>query len=366
MPTTTGMKGGGYYDSHSHEQREALEAFLPWLELAVAEIAPSMPADVPVHMLDIGSSEGGNALHAMQRLIRAVRGHSDAPVWAWFNDLPSNDFNRLFANLFAGGHPALGTQAVYSGAIGGSAFDRLVPAGCLQVATTFNTLGFLDTRPDAALPDFILPMGPGPLAPRAGVSVSDDEREPFRVQAAADLRRFYAARAVEMVPGGKMLVQVFGADARHSTHHGIYDVLSDALLDRVEAGQLSRQTYRDLVFPIYFRRLDELLEPLQGDTALAQAWCVEQAASKEVRVPFNEALARDGDIASWAGRYTGFLRAFTEAILAASLPDDANRAATLEAVYARITQRLVAEPARYAFHYISIGALLTRSPTPYP
>lgn len=35
MPTTTGMKGGGFYDAHSKEQRAALDVFLPWLEQAV-------------------------------------------------------------------------------------------------------------------------------------------------------------------------------------------------------------------------------------------------------------------------------------------------------------------------------------------
>jgi len=43
MPTTTGMKGGGYYDAHSKEQRSALEAFLPWIEDSISEL--SEPSD---------------------------------------------------------------------------------------------------------------------------------------------------------------------------------------------------------------------------------------------------------------------------------------------------------------------------------
>ena len=36
MPTTSGMKGGGYYNAHSNEQRAALDALLPWIVDAVA------------------------------------------------------------------------------------------------------------------------------------------------------------------------------------------------------------------------------------------------------------------------------------------------------------------------------------------
>lgn len=38
MPTTTGMKGGGYYNANSKEQRSALNSFLPWLEEAIADL----------------------------------------------------------------------------------------------------------------------------------------------------------------------------------------------------------------------------------------------------------------------------------------------------------------------------------------
>ncbi|MCP4578752.1 MAG: cyclopropane-fatty-acyl-phospholipid synthase, partial [Deltaproteobacteria bacterium] len=32
------MKGGGYYDAHSKEQRAAMAPFLPWLEEAVSHL----------------------------------------------------------------------------------------------------------------------------------------------------------------------------------------------------------------------------------------------------------------------------------------------------------------------------------------
>ncbi len=260
MPTTTGMKGGGYYNAHSDEQRAALDAFLPWLEEAIAELPLPSGNSQPIGLVDLGSLEGGNAIHAMTRIVKALRRRTNAPLWVFFNDLPSNDFNQLFANLFPNGGLEIPGAGIFPAAIGGTAFDRVVPPRSLHVATTSNTIGFLETIPNARLPNYILPMNP--CASREGVSVSEAEREPFRFQAALDLRRFYGARAEELVSGGKLLIEVFGRDQVHSTSDGIYDVLSDALLDTIENGMLPKRIYEELIFPVYFRCLEEMLAPI--------------------------------------------------------------------------------------------------------
>jgi len=360
MPTTTGMKGGGYYDAHSKEQRAALDEFLPWMEEAIANVSiPSAP-QAAFGVLDIGSSEGGNAIYAVNRLIGTLRGVSDLPIWVFFDDLPTNDFNHLFSNLFPGQSCALDGADIFPCVIGASAFSQMVPPRTLHVVTTFNAIGFLETKPNVGLPNYILPMGPGSLTPRQGVSVTESERAPFARQAAKDLLAFYSSRSEELVRGGKLLVQVFGRDQRVSTSYGIYDVLSDAVLDLVEEGVLLREFYETLIFPIYFRTVEELLAPITTDEALSRAFRVEKAESREVPVPFNVALAETGDVDEWAGRYTGFLRAFTEAIVASTLPDDLSGSNILDMLYRRVEQRLIADTARYEFHYISVAALLTR------
>jgi len=354
------MKGGGYYDANSNEQRAALDVFLPWLEQAVAEMPEPPEPRTAWSLMDIGSSEGGNAIYAMNRIVAALRKKSQLPVRVFFDDLPTNDFNQLFTNLFSREGAAFTQADVFPAAVAGSAFTRLMPPRSLNVATTFNAIGFLERKPAAPLPNYILPMGPGPKAPHDGVSVTDAEREPFRRQAAEDLNRFYLARAEELVTGGKLLVQVFGRNETHSTSHGIYDVLSDTILDQVEAGRLPKDVYQRLIFPIYFRTLDEIGLPLKSDERLQRVFRIEHLESREVPVPFNAALAETGDWAAWARSYTGFLRAFTEAILAAAIADGTTRAETVERIYQRIEERLSAEPQRYEFHFISVATLLTR------
>ncbi len=360
MPTTTGMKGDGFYNAHSAPQRVALESALTKLEAAITEL-PNAWLDEPYFgILDIGSSEGANAIYAMNQLIQVLRRRLKTPIWAWFNDLPTNDFNQLFKNLFPTEGQALLGADVFPGVIGGSGFGRLVPPQTIHMATTFNAIAFLEQKPDAPLPNYVLPMGPGSAAPRSGVAVTNEEREPFRKQAQKDLYQFYAARAEEVVSGGQLLVQVFGRNKQYSTSFGIYDVLNDAVLDFVEDGQLPRQVFENLIFPIYFRTIEELVAPIENESQLGQVFRIEQTISEEIPVPFNQALEENGDVASWSKSYTGFLRAFTEAILDSALPENLDKPVMLNHIYERIEQRLTINPERYEFHYISIGALLTR------
>src|SRR5262249_37405909 len=149
------------------------------------------------------------------------------PIQVVHSDLPTNNFNQLFANLADDASGARREQ-VYAAAVGGSMFARLLPPRTVTIATTFNAIGFLDHRPQTEIPDYILPMGPS--RPRPGVAVSPEERDAFARQAAEDLVSFYRARADETVPGGKLLVASFGVNENHRACDGIYDVLNDSLV----------------------------------------------------------------------------------------------------------------------------------------
>jgi hypothetical protein len=355
------MKGDGYYDENSKGQRAAMDAFLPWLESAIMDMMILSGLAAEFGIMDVGSSEGANAIYAMQRLIDAVRSQSaHVPIRVAFDDLPTNDFNRLFMNLFPDGMPALTGGNVYPCAVAGSAFGRLVPSQSLNIATTFNAIGFLEKKPESPLPRFILPVDPSPFAPREGVSATKEEREPFRLQAASDLHIFYQARAEELVPGGILLVQVFGRKEEVSTSHGVYDVLSDGVLDAVEQGVIPALVYENLIFPIYFRSVEELIAPITEGGELSKMFRIEKADAVEVPVPFNVAMAESGDVAAWAESYVGFLRAFSEPILLAALDGESDGQEISDKIYNRVRERLVAEPLRYQFRYVSVGALLTR------
>ena len=72
MPATTGMKGAGYYDQHSGAQISAIQALQDWVEDAVANLPLPAPAQ-PVTVLDLGSSEGRNAIRLMGAIVEGLR-----------------------------------------------------------------------------------------------------------------------------------------------------------------------------------------------------------------------------------------------------------------------------------------------------
>jgi hypothetical protein len=59
------MKGAGYYDQHSGSQLSAIQTLQDWFDDGVAKM--TLPAHGrPVTIVDLGSSEGRNAVRLIQ------------------------------------------------------------------------------------------------------------------------------------------------------------------------------------------------------------------------------------------------------------------------------------------------------------
>lgn len=358
MPATTGMKGAGYYDQHSTAQLSSIQAFQDWVDGAVANLPLPAPAQ-PVTVLDLGSSEGRNAIRLMGAIVEGLRRRTGQPLQTIYSDLASNNFNQLFANLEEARRAGLFSARVYSGAVGGSFYGPLLPPGTVHLATSFNAIHWLDRLPAVPLPDFVAYRRPHP--PRQGLAVSPEATAAFTRQAEQDLVRFLECRARELVPGGKLLLASPGDTNQASVCDGLFDVLNDACLDLVAAGRLEREQYERLTIPVYCRTVAELLVPLEReDSPVRGAFAVDRAQALEAPTPFIVEFQRSGDVAAYAGAYTGFLRAFSEPVIRAALNQPEGEAATVESLYERIRARLLAEPERYLFRNILVAALLTR------
>src|SRR5215813_13832039 len=114
MPATTGMKGAGYYDQHSTAQLATIQALQDWVDDAVANLPLPDPAQ-PVTILDLGSSEGRNAIHVMATIVEGLRRRTRQPVQTIYSDLASNNFNQLFANLDEARRAGLFPAGVFPG-----------------------------------------------------------------------------------------------------------------------------------------------------------------------------------------------------------------------------------------------------------
>jgi hypothetical protein len=358
MPATTGMKSAGYYDQHSTAQLSSIQALQDWVDDAVANL-PLPTAVQPVTVLDLGSSEGGNAVRMMATIVEGLRGRTGQPVQTIYSDLASNNFNQLFANLEEARRAGLFPAGVYPGAVGGSFYGPLLPPATVHLATSFNAIQWLDRLPAVPLTDGVAYRRPHP--PRQGLAVAPEATAAFSRQAEQDLVRFLECRARELVPGGKLLLASPGDTHQACVADGLRDVLNDACLDLVAAGRLTQEQYERLTMPCYWRTVAELLAPLeQADSPVRGTFAVERAEALEAPAPFNVEFRRGGDVAAYAAAYTGFLRAISEPVVRAALNQPAGEAATLDRLYERIRARLLAEPERYWWRYTLVAALLTR------
>jgi hypothetical protein len=90
------------------------------------------------------------------------------------------------------------------------------------------------------------------------------------------------------------------------------------------------------------------------------AFTVDRAETLEIPIPFVVEFRRGGDVAAYAAAYTGFLRAVSEPVVRAAFNQQEHEIETVESLYERIQARVLAEPERYAWHYILAAVQLTR------
>jgi SAM dependent carboxyl methyltransferase len=358
MQVTSGMIGQGFYNENSAPQLSAISYVLGWLDDAAGGL--DLRDQTAIGLADFGCSEGANSVAVLKRLTAAVRKASDLPIQTIHSDLPTNDFSELFLRLSPKEGGGFDDDNVFSAAVGGSMFDQLLPPNSVHFATTFNAIGFLSKRPLDQLPGYILPNGP---SQQRGVGqVTKDEHTAFAELAQSDLQDFARARAAELVPGGKLLIQVFGAGDAFRTCDGLYDVLNDAVLAAVDQGMISRDAYDRYYQPVYFRTLDELVAPFKDpQSQIGRLFTLERSEVYEVPVPFVQDFEKTGDIDSYAAAYTNFFRAFTEAVLRLNFAEHPTLETLVTFLFDRAEQLVRDYPERYEFHYVAVAALLTRN-----
>lgn len=127
------------------------------------------PVSQSVVVLDLGSSEGRNAVATMRAVVETLRARTEQPIQTIYSDLASNNFNQLFANLLEAGTLA---EGVYASAAAGSFYGPLMPAGSVHIATCFTALLWLDRLPAEPLRDFVCYRRPTP--PRSGKPMGAD------------------------------------------------------------------------------------------------------------------------------------------------------------------------------------------------
>lgn len=361
---TTGMRSGGYYDDHSEYQRAVAGTAAGLIARCVADI-PAPASGETFVVADYGCSTGRNSIASVRAAVEAVRARrADQPVAAIHNDLPTNDWNQLFANLRSSpeGYLGLDGPPVLALASAVSFFEPAAPAGSVHLGMSFSAAHWLRSQPEVTVPG-------GVYFPEA----TGGARAALAAQAADDWATFLAARAADLAPGGRLLVQMVGTDPSPGpegprvTGRLLLRAMGEVAAQMAREGALDPAALERYVLPVYARTPAEARRPLvDPESPLAGAFAVEACRTDEVPNPYLARWRADGDAGAYARAYAGFARAFTESSLREHLvvpgaaAGDADR--LVEELYARLTERFAADPERDRFEDWTLTVVLARRP----
>jgi len=357
---TEGMKGGGYYDSHSEYQRRVAASGSDRLAALVASMGPI--AVDPFTIVDYGCAEGANSVVAIGGALRALRTRAaDTTVVTVHNDLPTNDFNALFRNLFQreDSYLRLPGGRVLPTASATSFYEPVVPSGRAQLGVSFSAAHWLREEPTARVSDSFLIS-----------DASGRDREALARQADDDWSRFLAMRASDLDAGGVLFVQMIGSLPPHGheqkvTARTLIRAMYDVANGMVGDGRLRQEAVDDYVFPTYMRTVAEATAPLDRPSLpLSHMFRVDVAQVDEVPNPYFEAYRKTGDRQFYAEHYVAFVRAFSESTIRNGLLGpgtiDGLVDAAVDDFYAELQRRTALDPEWSRFEDWTLTVALTR------
>jgi SAM dependent carboxyl methyltransferase len=340
MTATGGMADD--YDAHSEYQRAVADAGTDRIRSCVAAV--SVAADEPFVVADFGCSTGANSMAAVSTAIDAVRArHADQAVVALHNDLPTNDWNQLFANV-----TGARTGRVLHLASAVSFFEPATPTGSVHLGMSFSAAHWLREPPTVVVPEgFYFSEATG--AARAALAT----------QAEDDWTTFLIARAADVHAGGRLLVQMVGTDASGNvTARRLLQAMADVAAGMAEEGLVGHDAVDHYVLPVYARTVDEARAPLgRAAVGFSEVEC----RTDPVANPYFTRWQADGDAGRYATAYTAFVRGFTESSLRDHLFDgveDPERA--LADFFGRLSVRFRDDPERDRFDDWTLTVVLAR------
>jgi SAM dependent carboxyl methyltransferase len=352
------MQGSGAYDDASEYQRQTAASDETRLRDAVAQVP--MPGGA-FTIVDYGAAEGRNSIHSVRTAVEAVRARdAKAPVACIHNDLLTNDWNGLFANVASSteSYLTLDPRPV-SMAAAGSFFDVVVPPDSVQLGVSFSAAHWLREQPHVDMPGGIY-----------FCEATGNARDTLRARAAADWQRFLECRATELAAGGRLVVGCVGTQVEtdgteHVTARELLQLMAAVADDLATAGRITAEAVRAYVFPVYARSVAEATAPVTGDGApLVDRFTVEVAETHAVANPYLDQYRQDGDAAKYAHDYVAFVRAFSssairDGLLApGSTGEDAD--VLVDAFYDGMEQRVKADPATGVFEDWTLSVVLAR------
>ncbi|XP_061359794.1 loganic acid O-methyltransferase-like [Gastrolobium bilobum] len=214
-----------------------------------------------IHVADLGCATGPNTFMTAQNVLEAIKKkyqsqcQNDAmpEFHVFFNDLPSNDFNTLFTSL-----PQ--DRQYFSAGVPGSFYDRLFPESSIHFAYSIYALHFLSKSPEK-----LQDMNKGRIhytstAPKEVVDAYAD-------QFSKDAGNFLDARAIELVPGGMLVIVTKGVPNGmpfSDTMNGmLYDCMGSVLMEISNEGLFDESQVDSFNLPYYAPSPEEMTKMIE-------------------------------------------------------------------------------------------------------
>lgn len=290
--------GEGSYSKNSQFQAIFTKLLMLDLDETLEKmILPSNGGTVCV--ADMGSSSGPNTIMIVAHIVDKLRHRlpKGAEFQAFFNDLPSNDFNNLFQLLSNDSR----AKNFYAAGAPGSFLGRLFPQSSIQVFYSANSLHWMSKMPDVVQDRRSPSYNKGEVWYESRPAVAKS----YQQQALLELTSFLEARAAELVSGGLLFFFMSGRETSEPDEvefdlvHSFLSDLNEIFSGLVGEGLLSEQQYDDFNLPFYCRSCEDVREAVKNSGSLFSV-----AILKVHTTDMSEAIATDP-----AKKLTSFFKA---------------------------------------------------------
>ncbi|XP_010510248.1 PREDICTED: jasmonate O-methyltransferase-like [Camelina sativa] len=241
-----------------------------------------------IGIADLGCSTGPNSLFSISNIIDTIQNlclDLDRPVPEFrvsLNDLPSNDFNHLFASLAEFynrlnrkkdglGLGCGGGESCFVSAVPGTFHGRLFPRRSLHFVHSSSSLHWLSQVPcrEAEKEDGV---NSAELYNVGKIYISKTSpksaHKAYALQFQTDFSAFLESRSKELVPGGRMFLSLFGRSTQDpTTDESCYqwELLAQALISMAKEGIIEEEKINAFNTPYYAASSEELIMVIEKE-----------------------------------------------------------------------------------------------------
>lgn len=349
VPRSGAMAPAGAYQRGAETQGDAAAVGLALIGPAVDALALA-PDGAPVWLADFGAADGSNSLTPISVALQSIRRWAPRrPVVVVHADIVGNDFSALAATVTDSPRAYVRSDAgVLPVMAARSLFAPVLPPDSLAFGWSASTVHWLS-------------QAPGPVADSFFVQMSHDDaaKLAYAGRSAADWHAFLLARGDELLPGASVVVvDVLMGDDGSMGAESLFGTVDAALNRCRDTGTLTAQEYADIVYPTWFRTVDDIRAPFtpefegNGGRRLA----LRDLMTAHLPDPFADRLDRP---AAYAQSQVDFLKGFLQPSFAAALAPE--RVGVLESVWAVVAEQVTADPAAVSPDYRLVAFTVVRT-----